>query len=176
MLNCKHQICRDDSIKGSAIIPYKNCESDSENFQILLGEERFGRYADSYSIFAGKMEGSCKIFNAMRELHEESKILINDFEEFDKIFKMKNGKYRSIVTSKTIVFFGKFENLDIDSLNEKIKLSNEDESLPDFQKEMSNVCWFNLKNNEKEQKKLSRFSKCVINILGKRFYKILKKI
>lgn len=139
MVCCQHRMCQ-GLPKGVAV-----CIVDPEQRKVLLGLERFGKYRGKFNLCAGSLEPEdegCAVNAAKRELREEFKVSI---AEFEKSFCLRRPEsFRLVMIGPTPVLVGHvsanaFRACD---LTAKMKEAIEDEGLPGTHKEMEEAQWF----------------------------------
>lgn len=159
---CNHKICAYFAHKkyntGVGIIVYKNYifPDNQTKASILLGKERYSRYAGLYNICAGTMEAkdkNCWIDTAIRELNEEFKIDLNYGLFYQKFCNKKDKKIRYFIHKTTPIFIGYFPEISTKSINKSLYKAIHNPFLPNYQKEMEHVSWFYLKNGKLEDVK-----------------------
>lgn len=136
---CTHRICQDPP-KGVGV-----CIVDPEKRKVLLGLERFGKYRGKFNLCAGSLEpedGGCAVNAAKRELREEFKVVVPNF---DKCFCFRRPEmFRLVMIGPTPVLVG---YVDSDSwkaseLSSRMQEAIDDEGLPGTHKEMQEAQWF----------------------------------
>ena len=153
---CQHHSCqifRRSNASGVACILLNHHVKNGKSigWVSLLGLEKHGRFKGSYNLCAGgieKKDQGCYLRALMRELAEEFKIRISDFDAFDAIFKGNKG-LRYIVHGGTPVFIGVVNNVKSAKLNALIDRDNRDYNLPFAYKEMARVDWFRLDGKQR---------------------------
>lgn len=139
---CNHYMCqgRSRTAKGVAV-----CVTDWENNVILLGRERFGRYALRLNVAAGSIEPvdeKCVIRAAMRELKEE--------------FKLELSRNEWLRRARLVFFLGNTpvinlrynsNEIDVEELNRTIHDHIANPNLPGTYKEMSQLQWVSLEGD-----------------------------
>lgn len=175
---CSHDICayikrqrRRDKRRGHGGVGMiiLNNYYNRGRYCVLLGEEKCGSYSGKFNLCAGKLDLSddgCYIKAAKRELMEEFKLT-----DFNKIFKMDNGRFKVVWYNGTPVFVGIVKGLSRDPLNRKILRDNFNPHLSFCHKEIHSVDWFWLDNKKqienKNKKNVSKFADRVMDIVYK---------
>ena len=126
--------------KGVAVCIVDPCQR-----KVLLGLERFGKYRGKFNLCAGSVEpedGGCSLNAAQRELREEFKLTIPDFEQ--RFGLRRPNMFRLVMIGPTPVLVGQMssESLDASDLTARMKDAIDDESLPGTHKEMEEAQWF----------------------------------
>lgn len=139
MVCCKHRICQ-NAPKGVAV-----CIVDPSQRKVLLGLERFGKYRGKFNLCAGSLEpedGGCAVEAAKRELREELKLSIANFDDYFCLRRPET--LRVVMIGPTPILTGHFDasTLDARGLTSKMKEAIEDEGLPGTHKEMEEARWF----------------------------------
>jgi 8-oxo-dGTP pyrophosphatase MutT (NUDIX family) len=137
---CSHHYCRG---KGKGAKGVAVCVVDVENASILLGRERFGRYANRFNVAAGSIEaedGQCIAQAARRELREELKLEMSP-HEWD--WRARVVMYLG-VTPVFLVRFRAHELPPTETLNARMASEIADPNLPGCFKEMSEARWMPL--------------------------------
>lgn len=141
MPSCSHKICQNEP-KGVAV-----CLVDPEKKKILLGRERFGKYRGKYNLCAGSVEPEdegCAVNAAKRELSEEFKLIVHDFDKFFGLVRRNELSLRLIMIGPTPVFVGYFDTdtLKQEDVSQLMQAAISDDALPGTQKEMEEAKWF----------------------------------
>jgi len=149
---------------------YTDKANNTKYWRTLLGKERDGTYTDQFNLLGGKGDPSnvsdigksgiktddgCYIAAARRELAEEGKIIlgnVNDRTDLKDYIKhcssSTTGEMLVLNKSETPIFIGVFNEIDVDinKLNQQIKIDNKNLALDSSYREMSEVKWFKLTN------------------------------
>ncbi len=173
---CKHRTCSEIRTArsnlgktgdgGVGVVLLNNYYSRG-NYAIFLGKERGGKYKNEYNLCAGGVEqidNSCYIEAAKRELREEFKIDIQDYKDFDKIFKNTSGRVRYIMHHSTPIFIGVISSIKRGDLNKKIQDDNNNKTLSHSYHEMDRVdyFWLNGSQIDGQQYVISKFASSVM--------------
>lgn len=173
---CKHKTCSEIKTarmnlgktgKGGVGLVLLNNYYGKGKYVILLGKEKRGSYKNEYNLCAGGVESfdnSCYIEAAKRELREEFKIDIQDYKEFDKIFRNSSNKIRYVIHNSTPIFIGLISGIKRDDLNKKIKDDNNNITLSRSYHEMERVDYFWLNGSQIEGQKCN-VSKFAISVM-----------
>jgi 8-oxo-dGTP pyrophosphatase MutT (NUDIX family) len=155
---CSHAFCRKEP-KGVAV-----CIVDPDKKQVLLGRERFGKYRDKFNLCAGSLEpedGGCAILAAKRELREEFKLCLDDFDSHFAL--RRRNMWRLVMVGTTPVLIGHFNTNALPTaghLTDQMKAAIENETLPGTHKEMGEARWFSW--DEHDTMAWSRFARVVL--------------
>jgi 8-oxo-dGTP pyrophosphatase MutT (NUDIX family) len=126
---------------GIAVMNKRNQE-----WFILLGKEVSGDSANTWNVCTGyseKEDKGCYLNNAIRELKEEFKIII-DINNFDNFFRRNEIKY--FYCEDAPIFVGLFPKLDTSKINKVIEYHFASKMPSEFT-EISNVEWFRLSDS-----------------------------
>lgn len=162
MVQCNHDVCIDAfnsrkkitkkrTMGGVGIIILNIIEN---NYAILLGKEKFGKYKNEYNVCTGHVENydnECYINAAKRELYEEFKINAKNRFTFDLIFKNSSGNLNYIIDENGSLFLIGFindANIKISNLNLTILNDKYSTKIMAY-KEITNLdyFWLNTKTN-----------------------------
>lgn len=98
-----HDVCKLNT-SGVAI-----CIVDPRRRTVLMGRERWGKYAGRYNICSGGVDQSkdhgCLMRTAMRELNEEFKLRFEELRDFERFVSVPStGRLRYMVLGTTPIF------------------------------------------------------------------------
>jgi len=128
--------------KGVAV-----CIIDPDQRKVLLGLERFGKHRGKFNLCAGSLEPEdegCAVNAAKRELREEFKLSVADFEKSFCQGRPGGGGFRLVMIGPTPVLVGHLSANSVHSseLTARMKDAIQDDGLPGTHKEMEEVQWF----------------------------------
>jgi 8-oxo-dGTP pyrophosphatase MutT (NUDIX family) len=163
MACCQHRMCQ-GLPKGVGV-----CIVDPEKRKVLLGLERFGKYRGKFNICAGSLEPEdegCAVNAAKRELREEFKLSIADFEKCFCLRRPESFRLVMIGTTPVLVGHLSVDSLRASELTAKMQEAIQDEGLPGTHKEMEAAQWFPC--DEHASVAWSRFARVAIKkVLGR---------
>lgn len=174
MPSCDHYICQKET-KGVGV-----CIVDPTQQKILLGLERFGKYRGKFNLCAGSLEpedDACAVKAAMRELREEFKVHLDEFD-FMRHFGFRTHNHGTSATTlrytmvgPTPILIGHFDvhELKYDDLTMKMQRAIDDDMLPGTQKEMEESRWFPWTDHDSME--WSRFARVSLKKVMQRFSK-----
>lgn len=163
-MSCEHEVCKLKSAGVAVCIvdPVRRC--------VLVGRERFGKYAGRFNICSGGAEDEkdhgCIIQTAMRELREELKIRFDDERMFMRMFSStRTGRLRYFVLGSTPVLIGWCDSSQVSFDTIRYHMRRDIESSPDpCYCEMDEVKWAYI-GSATDQQDLSRLAVAVMKRL-----------
>ena len=154
-MSCAHDVCKLNSA-GVAV-----CIVDPRMRCVLVGRERFGKYAGRYNICSGGAEADkdvgCIVNTAMRELREEMKLRFDNVDAFLRMFtSSKTGRLRYFVLGSTPVLIGwcDSKNVCLNTIKYHMRLDIERNSPPCYC-EMDDVKWVTIAEDTTELSRLA---------------------
>lgn len=153
-----HSICKLKS-KGVGA-----CIVDPTRRKILLGMERFGKYASKLNVCSGSVEpedDECLVNAIRRELKEEFKMDLSD-DDFQRLFCNRFHQPRIMVLGTTPIFIAWVDsnNHSTDDMISKMLSDIHSTTLPDTYKEMNFATWYPI--NDEKSKCVSRFASAIM--------------
>jgi 8-oxo-dGTP pyrophosphatase MutT (NUDIX family) len=140
-MSCLHDVCKMRS-GGVAM-----CIVDPIRRVVLVGRERFGKYAGRFNICSGGVDdadGGCLVRTAMRELREELKLRFADEHAFLRMFSSTHtGRLRYLVLGSTPVFIGWVDasQISLDTIRSHMARDLASDTAAPCYKEMDDVRW-----------------------------------
>lgn len=166
-MSCIHDLCK---LKTGGVAV---CIVDPRRKCVLVGRERFGKYAGRFNICSGGVEPDkdhgCLVKTAIRELREELKLRFDDCNSFLRMFSsLKTGKSRYLVLGSTPVLIGWCDSTHIclDTIKKHMAADIANTGAPDCYKEMEDVRWANISESASgSDNNLSRLAVAVMRRL-----------